>query len=110
MRVGAQQMRMMRAHVTSCTLARLTPCSYIQLKKQQLAGDAAVHERDSALWFEANRLIRRGGSGQDGRLPAAELLLQGVAHFFIQLHDVTFAATNAFAVRQVGHEDTGCRG
>src|SRR3982075_418740 len=99
MRGGVQQMRMIRAHVTSCTLARRTPCSYIQLKKQQLAGDAAVHERDSALWFEANRLIRRGGSGQDGGFPAAELLLQGVAHFLIQLHDVALAATNAFAIR-----------
>src|SRR3954452_2062994 len=71
------------ARVTSCLRARRTPCSWIQLKEQQLAGDAAVHERDSALWFEANRLIRRGGSGQDGGLPATELLLQGVAHFLI---------------------------
>src|SRR5580658_5190619 len=94
----------------SCTLPQRTPCSSIQLKKQQLSGDAAGHERDSALWFEANRLIRRCGSGQDGGLPAAELLLQGVAHFLIQLRDVSLAATNAFAIRQVGHEDAGRRG
>src|SRR3984957_12035856 len=99
-----------RACSKSCTLARRTPCSYIQVKKQQLAGDAAVHERGSALWFEANRLIRRCGSGQGGGLPATELLLQGVAHFLIQLRDVSLAATNAFAIRQVGHEDAVRRG
>ena len=67
----------------SCTDALRTPGSRIQLKKQQLAGDAAVHERESPLGFEANRSVRRGGSGQDGGLPAAELLLQGVAYFLI---------------------------
>src|ERR1700690_888785 len=96
--------------VRSRTLTRRTPCSWIQLEKQQLAGDAAVHERGSALWFEANRLLRRAGSGQDGGLPAAEFLLQGVAHFLIQPHDIALATTNAFAIRQVDYEDAGWRG